>query len=122
MEHGKTLAIQLLQDARDLIADLGWSRKKYIERDRSGAPIAFDIMGALQYATVSGNYERSIYLRAKSALEEVCKPLSLTSFNRLANTSTAVIGRYDAAVERVKRDGVEHECKIIPFPGSRDRK
>ena len=115
-QNDKEEAIKLLKGARDLIADLGWSRKKYVERDESGAPIAFDIMGALQYATVSGNFERKYYIQAKTALEAVCKPLSMTGFNRIAATSTAIIGRYDAAIERVKRTGVEHECKIIQFP------
>jgi len=106
--------VKLLAEARSLIEDMGWSRQRYVERDSSGAPIAFNIMGALQYATVAGNYERSVYLTAKDALQKACLPLSMNSFNRLAHTSTAILGRYEAAMAQFLEP--KHECKVIPFP------
>jgi hypothetical protein len=108
--------LKLLSEARSLIEEMGWSRQRYVERDRSGAPIAFNIMGALQYATVAGNYERSVYLAAKDALQKACMPLSMNSFNRLAHTSTAILARYEAAMAQFLPPT---ECKVIPFPLSR---
>lgn len=104
---------QLLTESRRLIDELDWSRTTYVVRDSWGTPIAFCMVGALQYAHIQLGLSREAYLGAKLELERAVKPLSLTGFNRLARNKEAILGRFDAALDRVQKPSL---AKVIPFP------
>jgi hypothetical protein len=108
-------AIVILEGAKDLLKELGWSRQRYVERDESGAPVAFDMVGALQFATVRGNHRRGAYMLAKLRLEESVGPMvTLTGFNRLARNKDLVVASFEAAINLLKdRPGLAKCGKLI---------